>query len=340
MTRRPPHLNIFHDRHGKLRCYFRRRGKTILVPMPGQPGFENAYAAALVATQPTSAGTPRTGTLSALIAAYYSSSDFRTLRESTRRGYRSMLESLRTVHGHKLVADLEPRHVRALIAEKSENPAAANKLRRFLKMLMRFAVANEWRATDPTVGIKKLRNSTAGHPDWPDGEVQKYLQFWTKGSKQHLAIMLFLYTGQRLGDVARMSVNHLEGDLIRVRQSKTQETLLIPLHAELKAAIQATPRKGLYLLETQTGRPYSDKSLGQTFVDWARRAGVSHGYSAHGLRKSSLRSLADAGATLPQLMAVSGHRDPDQALHYIRARDQRAYATAAIQLLSKERNKN
>ena len=337
--KRPPYLNIFPSRHGEMMCYFRRNGINVRLPLPSEQGFLDAYTNALIKSKNHEIQKKSyDGTISALIAEYYKSAEYRTLRESTKRGYRSTLEKIRENHGRRLVADLSPKHVRALVNELADNPATANKYLRFLKMVMRFAVLNEWISSDPTSSVKRLRYKTDGYPVWPESEIAKYEVYWPIGTKQRLALALFLYTGQRLADVAKMSLNHIDGEVLRVTQNKGGEKLFLPFHPQLRAAINATDRKGLFLLETIHARPYSEKSLGTTFVGWAKAAGVEKGYSAHGLRKSSLTRLADAGASLAQLMSISGHRDPDQVLHYIRDRDKRTEAQAAMTLLEQNQN--
>ena len=55
MTRvKLPYINQFRDRHGKLRCYFRRPGgKSIpLSGVPGSPEFLEAYRLATAGLQP------------------------------------------------------------------------------------------------------------------------------------------------------------------------------------------------------------------------------------------------------------------------------------------------
>ena len=45
------YLQTFKDRHGQVRCYFRRRGyRGIKLPEPGAPSFQAAYEKALERT--------------------------------------------------------------------------------------------------------------------------------------------------------------------------------------------------------------------------------------------------------------------------------------------------
>src|SRR4051794_33115764 len=150
------------DHTGVVRRYFRRGGAKD-VPLPGVPGskeFMAAYQAALAAfdkpkATPIGSGRTEPGTMAALIAAYYSSVEYKTLAPITRATYRNEIEKIRVEHGSKRVAKLTREHVRKQLAAKAPTPGAANKLLRTLRLLMRFAVEMEppMRRDDPTAGI-------------------------------------------------------------------------------------------------------------------------------------------------------------------------------------------
>ena len=111
MMRKPPkYCQGFVDRHGKVRWYLRRPGYK-RVPLPGlpwTPQFMAAYEAAMGGESivPASAGSKRTkpGTIDALVASYYQSTEYRNLKPITQRTYRSVMEPFREQHGHRLGA--------------------------------------------------------------------------------------------------------------------------------------------------------------------------------------------------------------------------------------------
>jgi Phage integrase family len=91
------------------------------------------------------------------------------------------------------------------------------------------------------------------------------------------------------------------GDKITVRQSKTGTPLMIPIGAELRAAIAFAPADHLTFLTTAQGKPFTAAG----FTNWFRRmcndAGLGKGLSAHGLRKAMCRRLAEAGCSEKQI---------------------------------------
>src|SRR5262245_54055329 len=96
----PPFVERWRDRHGKMRHYF-RKAKGARVPLP-----KAAYQAALMG-QPIAKPTRQVeahGSIGALIASYLRHAEYIGLRESTKIGYVSRIETLRTKHGHCSVA--------------------------------------------------------------------------------------------------------------------------------------------------------------------------------------------------------------------------------------------
>ena len=61
-----------------------------------------------------------------------------------------------------------------------------------------------------------------------------------------------------------------------------------------------------------------------------RRRGTPPECSFHGLRKAALTRLADAGKTVHQIAAVSGHKTLKEIERYTKAADQRRLAREAL----------
>jgi len=79
------------DRHGKLRRYVRRPGsrRFALLGLPSSPQFMQAYQDAI--SGPVLRRAPKAGTLAALAAEFFSSTEFANLRPSSQATYRLAL---------------------------------------------------------------------------------------------------------------------------------------------------------------------------------------------------------------------------------------------------------
>jgi integrase len=333
------YIHSYRDRHGRQRHYFRKNG--VKTPLPGLPGsqeFMLAYQKALHGIdQKSKLDRSPAGSLDALITRYLAGSDYAGLADATKATYRRILDHLRVRHGHKLVADLEGRHVRNILDEKASTPAAANRTLSIFRILMRLAIARELRKTDPTVGIKKVRYKSSGFLSWTDQDIEKYERRWPVGTKQRLALVLLLQTGQRRSDVVRMSKQHVEGDYLRVVQQKTGTELELHMSDELKEAIAACPSYNLPFLVTEYGKQFTPAGFTGWFVDNAKRAGLSAGHTPHGLRKATARRLAEAGASANEIMAVTGHKNLREVTIYTSAANQKRMAETALKSISRVR---
>lgn len=332
MTKRlPPYVSKYRDRHGRVRWRFRKRGMAesqTTAPYSSQE-WTKWYLAALGGER-RQIGAERSGpgTFSALIAAFYESSEWKLLRRPTQTAYRGELERFRSQHGDKRVRDLEEHHILNM-RDRMSGPAAGNNLLRILRKLMAFAVARRWRDDDPTKDIKRLRYHSDGFHTWSEAEIERFEARWRVGTRERLAFDLLLYTGQRSGDVRQMTVGQVADGFIFVRQSKTNERLEIPIHSALARSLKACASDHLLLLPTQYGEGFTAKGFGNWFSKAARSAGLSE-CTAHGLRKAAARRLAEAGATVHQIMAITGHRSLKEVERYTRAADQKANARAAM----------
>lgn len=306
------------DRHGKRRVRFRRDGfTTYLTVTPWGEEFMRAYAAALDGAQAGNIGAHRTkpGTVNALAVAYYRSPEFRGLKATTQVVRRGIIERFRVEHGHNPVRLLGRQHIKAIIGAKASTPEAANNLLKVLRLLLAFAVDAEMIDTNPAIGVKKFKSVGDGFHTWTEDEISAFEARHPVGSKARFALALLLYTAQRRGDVVRMGWQHVNGDAIAVRQEKTDSSLLIPMHPELQAVLRAAPKSNMTFLVTELGAPFTAAGFGGWFRDRCNEAGLPH-CSAHGLRKATATRLADAGATIHEIMSITGHRSMSAVAPY------------------------
>lgn len=331
-----PYLKVWRDRHGARRIYFRRGGKQ--TPLPGEPGspdFRAAYDKAMAAFEKGESSAPAAGTFDALVMDYFKSPSFTGLRASTQTQYRREIERWRGEHGNKRVAHLQRKHIRDQMAEraKSGGPEAANNLLRAVRILCGFAVDCDLRNDNPAMGMRKFKMQSDGFIAWSEEDIATYLDRWGAGTPQRLALVLLLYTGQRRGDVIGMGRQHVRGDTIRVRQSKTGAHLAIPMHPVLKALLETLPANRLTFLTTQYGKPFKNSAaFGNRFRAWCDDAGLKD-RSAHGLRKSAAIRLVEAGCSSKEVAAITGHASLREIERYSRAADQEKLARAAIERL-------
>jgi integrase len=329
--KRLPFLKSYEDRHGKVRHYFRRPG-VVSVTLPGEygsPEFMAAYWAARENAPLRQIGAEKTipGSIGALIALYYGSSAFRSLKATTKPTYRNVLEKVRAAHGDKLVKGIRQRHVAQIL---DDLPANRETWRKVLRIILVLAVARGWIDVHPMTGMRFSRKPQKGFRAWEATEIAAYLDKWPTGSRERLALALLLYTGQRRSDVVTMGRQHVRDGKVHVVQQKTGTRLALPIHASLRVELDAAPKDQLTLLQTAYGKPFSGPGFTNWFREATKAAGLPDGCTPHGLRKSATVALAEAGCTDREIMAITGHRNAAEVSLYSAAADQARLAVAAM----------
>jgi integrase len=334
MTRiRLVYIHEYRDRHGRLRRYVRRPGsrRVALPGLPGSPEFMQAYQDAMAGAvlRPR---VPKAGTLAALAAEYFASTEFANLRPSSRRVYRIALGPILKADGHRLVRDLPPDKARKIIQEIGvKRPGLANLTKSVLRRLFTYAIAIGQRRDNPFNAVPRYKIGT--HHTWSDAELSAYEHRWPLGSRERLAFDVLLYTAQRVGDAVRMQRSHISNGVMAIAQQKTGVEVFVPVHPALARSIKAGPAKGVYLIGDKSGQPILASTLSDLIAAAVKAAGLPPKCVAHGLRKAALRRLAEHGASSKEMQAVSGHRSLREIERYTQAADQRRLAWAAIGIL-------
>lgn len=317
---------------------------------PREPEFLLAYRQAMGQPEPA----PNTKCFQHLIDSYLASPDFDDLAASTQRDYRRYLEIVRATWGPLEVSGLLPSHVLGLRDKHRRTPAAANALLRTLSAVISWSVPRSYRVTNPCEHVKKLKTGDGWSP-WPWEMIELLREHAPTWAWE--AAALALYTGQRQNDVLSMSRTAYKAGMIEVRQEKTGRLLVIPAHQELVALFakmderreadrikennrQAPTIQASTLVLTSTrGTPWTQDGFRASWrkalagpdqvESWPLAAIPEAGLVFHGLRKSAVVTLLEAGCTDAEVASITG-QSRQMVEHYARQVNQRKLAASAI----------
>ena len=159
--------------------------------------------------------------------------------------------------------------------------------------------------------------------------------------ERDLAVLAALCgAGLRSAEVISMTVAAVEATdrapRLRV-PGKGAKTRVVPVAPEVTGAIAAylgsrRARLGSYTsgdplfvrlvgsAEAPEAQPFNRQSLDRLVLSWFRRAGVTPppGALAHALRHTYATLLVDAGASLPEVQALLGHKDMSTTQVYLK----------------------
>jgi integrase len=136
-----------------------------------------------------------------------------------------------------------------------------------------------------------------------------------------------------------MGPQHVRDGVLSIRQQKTGTEVVIPVHGNLLASLDATRSGEMVFLLTSQGRAFTANGFGNFFRDAVESAGL-RGLSAHGLRKAACRRLAEAGCSAHEIMSISGHVSLREVQRYTMAANREQMARSAFQKLGTSQNKN
>jgi integrase len=155
---------------------------------------------------------------------------------------------LAEVHGHRDAMLIHKQAAKLVNDIGARKPGMANLTKSVMQKLFKFAIKEGWRDDNPFLGIDHFKRGT--HHTWTEGELKTFETKWPLGTRQRLAYSLLLYTGQRVGDVAKMKRVNIVGGELHVIQDKTGAELYLSVVPEFGACLEGISGQG----------PVSDRS--------------------------------------------------------------------------------
>ena len=280
---------------------------------------------------------PLASSVQTLVEAYQASPAWSQLSDSTRVNWQLYFDRINARWGELQVRGIEPKHVLALRDRFAKTPAAANNLLRCLSSLLSWSIPRGWRTDNPCLFVPKLKIGE-GYEAWPWEMIELLEREGPPWMWQ--AAALALYTGQRQGDVLAMTRAKIKNGFIEVKQEKTGKELRIPAHRELLAVLTTMRPDSVQILTNTRGLPWTQNGFRASWKKSLKgplAAIREEGLVFHGLRKSSVVMLLEAGATEAEVAAVTG-QSMQMVAHYAKQVSQRRLASSAI--LKWERAKN
>lgn len=322
---------------GTVRTYwYAWKGGPRLPGKPGSPEFMASYNAAVSQRK-----IGPQGTLQYVMDLYERSSDFLQLAEHSRRDYRRHLKAIEIDYGDFPLSALADRRTRGEFLawrDRLELKSRRNADYRMavLARVLSWGLNRGLVLLNPLERPGRLYRANRNERIWTVDDEAAFLRAAPKHLQ--LALVLALWTGQRQGDLLRLTWSDYDGDWIRVRQQKTGARLSIPVGRPLKEALDEARKSttSVTVLATTSGSSWTESGFRASWRKACEKAKVV-GVTFHDLRGTAVTRLALAGCSVPEIATITGHslRDVGSILdsHYL-ARDP-AMAQSAIKKLER-----
>jgi integrase len=332
---RPLYLQRDVSRHGKVIWYVRlgRGPKTRIRGIYGSPEFLAAYQSAVAGEKPIAPGSPAAGTLAWLIDLHRKSSYWGDLAKSTKTKRNQIFTQILKTSGHLPVSSVDKKAVEEARDKRKATPSQARHFVHTLRALFKWALESKLVKSDPAASVSVKKKKGGGIKPWTDDDIAKYEARWPRGTRERVMFDIFIYTGLRIGDVARLGKQHVRNGVIALDTEKNQTRVTLPVLAPLAETLKAGPTGDLAFIAKGSGAPMLKNSLGNAFRTACRAAGVDK--SAHGIRKAAATHAADQGATGHELDAIFGWTGGQMAALYTEEANRKKLAKGAISKLDR-----
>lgn len=231
------------------------------------------------------------------------------------------------------IREITRRHVVQFVDRMHDSPGKCREALSVLNNVFRYAYDRGYVDKNPAQHVAGLPDKKH-FPRWEEWEIDKFLT--TAHPRLRDAFILALYTGQRKSDLVRIKWTDYDGRFIHLVQRKTGKELHIPVHPKLRLALErmredTPPRKRAnpYICKNMQGDPLSPESFRRAVTQHARKIGLD-GKCVHGIRKTTASILAEAGCTVWEIAAITGHASIRELEAYAVGREQKRLAQSAV----------
>lgn len=318
-----PRINTVRKRlaSGEVRVYLYHRATGVQLPSREDPGHVAAWAA-----QETLAPVD-VGNVNALIRDYLLSLTFERKAASTQKEYKRMLTELEKRFGKLPVKALASPKVKGVFLDYQDEigrdrPREADNRLSVLSAVFSYSKSRGKLESNPLEGFERIYSVDRSEIIWTEADIRKFMTGATIELQR--VLILAIHTGQRYGDLIRLRWSDYDGEAISLVQSKGKIRVTVPCSAALRTMLDGTPRQCANILTRADGRPWftakDDKALAKAWrarmeaagfypkpFDELTRAEKATYLHFHDMRGTAVTLLSEAGATLPQVCAVTGH---------------------------------
>jgi integrase len=302
----------------KKTYWYAWRGGPRLKGEYGSPEFIASFNAAIA----TKVVAPE-GRLLSLLQGYQQSQDFLGLRERTRADYIGLITKIEQKFGDAPIKALADPRTRGIFMDWRDELALRSKRQAdyawtVLARVLSWAKDRGNIAVNPCERGGRVYHGTRVDFVWSEDDEAAFLQH--APTHLHLPLLLALWTGQRQGDLLRLPWSAYNGSSIRLRQSKTQTRVEIPVGAPLKVALDAAQKCGPIILTSTDARPWTPDGFRASWGKACKKAAIA-GITFNDLRGTAVTRLALVGCTEAEIATITGHslRDVRSILdaHYL-----------------------
>jgi integrase len=272
-----------------------------------------------------------------LMTEYYASLDYRSLSDSAKRDYRYCLNTfLATVVRNRSVSKMYAQSMDTPLAQVAYNSWAergvsfANHTHAVASKLYNFGIQLGYLDMNPFSKVSK-RTAKPRKVVWTREHINLFLDTAYSRFKWRsvgLIVQMAYEWCQRLGDMANLTWDMYDPEtrVLYLEQSKRRAKVELPTTDELhemlmqqKADVDFQSYVAPRCLERRIiSKPYDKYALSYVAREIIKAAGLPDELQIMDMRRTGTMEMVEAGVSLPQIMSITGHANPQSVKPYMK----------------------
>lgn len=253
------------------------------------------------------------GTAGWLVGEFKNDERFTSLAPATQKLYGYSFEAfLGTFHDFP-VPEVTRKRIRAFYKDLAlaGTKRRQSQIMQNCRVLFQYAVDEEIIINNP-FSKQKVKKAPARETTWTEEILEKVKSkaIEMKWPSVALALQMGYDLGQRPQDLRAIPWAKYNGIRVKLKQLKTVNAWVeIEVLPDLKQMLDETPRiSPVILIEEETKKPYSKDMLCRRVREVMTKSGIGEELQFRDLRRTAVVRLMEAGATLPEICSVTGHK--------------------------------
>jgi integrase len=272
-----------------------------------------------------------------LMTEYYASLDYRSLSDSAKRDYKYCLNTLlATVVRDRSISKMYLQSMNTPLAQVAYNIWAergvsfANHTHAVASKLYNFGIQLGYTDLNPFSKVSK-RSAKPRKVVWTREHINLFLDTAYSRFKWRsvgLIVQMAYEWCQRLGDMSNLTwdMYDTETRVLYLEQSKRRAKVELPTTDELhemlmqqKTDVDFQPYVAPRCMERRIiSRPYDKYALSYVAREIIKAAGLPDELQIMDMRRTGTMEMVEAGVSLPQIMSITGHANPQSVKPYMK----------------------
>lgn len=257
-----------------------------------------------------------------------------TILPQTIKGYNYIAQIIRRDHGHRPAATTPRDAISKILNDvRRVTPGQSDSYRTVLRGIfgyvydhpVAFKLPENW--SNPTIGGRrkkaKRNQKPTGWIPWEEWQIQQFRDYWPPHTRERVIFEVYLNTGQRGCDVAKMGRKNLaQPGQIAVVQQKTLEPIWLGLLDDLAEVLLPWLKTHDYepffplTKKPKIGQPHGAASIKSILTKAISAAGLPDDLVPHGLRYTFATRAIELGLDHQNISSIVGHRSLQNAVRY------------------------